>query len=164
MDWFPGFVQKYLTFTGKCYRHCDRPTTIKIVSQDSEQVLGAYICPDGVVSHVVYFSLKPNLEWFENLLSDQVGRENIEGRDIRLATRHGWELGKGAQEGLIAKLGPGGSVTEVYWRRYPKGDAQKQMIVSLCIGNGSKPGCSRLFMQGEKSNEKPCPVCRARAA
>jgi hypothetical protein len=162
MVWFPEFVHNYLTFTGKCYRHCDKPTTIKVVSQDPDRVLGAYACPGGAVSHVVYFSLKPDLAWFEKFLSDQVGGENVQTRDIRLATRHGWELGKGAQHELESKLGPGGSVREVYWRRYPKTDDQKQRIVSLCTGTESKAGCLKLFMQGKESNERLCPACRAR--
>jgi hypothetical protein len=164
MDWLPEFIHKYLTFAGKCYRHCDKPTTIRVISQDSSHVLGAYACPDGVVSQVVYFSLKPNLPWFENLLSEQVGGEYVDSRDVRLATRHGWELAKGAQEELEAKLGLGGSLREVYWRRYPKSDAQKQLNVSLCIGNESNAGCLRLFMQGKESNERLCPACRAKVA
>lgn len=165
MDWFPEFVHKYLTFTGKCYRHCEKATKVKVISQDSNHVMGAYVCPDGIVSQVVYFSLKPNLTWFETLLSDHVGRENVDTRDIRLGTRHGWELAKGAQEELEAKLGPGGSIKEVYWTaRYPKTDIQKQMIVSLCIGNGSNAGCLRLFMQEKEANERLCPACRVKVA
>jgi len=163
MAWFPDFVGKYLTFTCKCYRHCDKPTAIKVISQDSDRVLGAYVCPDGAVSQVVYFSIKPNLTWFEKLLSDQVGRENVQTRDIRLATRHGWELGMGAQPELESKLGVGGSMSEVYWRRYPKTDDQKQKIVSLCIGTKSSAGCLKLFMQEKESNERLCPACRAKA-
>jgi len=161
MGWFPEFVHNYLTFTGKCYRHCDKTTTIRVVSQDSDQVLGAYVCPSGAVSQVVYFSPKPNLTWFKKFLSNQVGTENVQTRDIRLATRHGWELGKGAQEAVESKLGSKGTIREVYWRRYPKTDEQKEKIVSLCIGTESKPGCLKLFMQGMKSNERLCPACRA---
>lgn len=162
MDWFPTFVQKYLAYTGKCYRHCDRPTTLRVISQNSEHVLGAYTCPDGVVSHVVYLSPRPNVAWFEDTLSDQLGKQNVEGRDVRLASRHGWELGEGAREELVRELGDAGSITEVYWRRYPQSDEQKQMLVSMCIGNGIKPGCLRLFMQSEKSGERLCPACRAK--
>jgi len=159
MDWFPEFVRKHLTFTGKCYGHCDKSTAMKVLSKDSDHVLGAYICPDGVASHVVYFSLKPDLAWFEKLLSDQVGRENVESRDIRLATRHGWELGRGARDELEAQLACQSSIKEVYWRRYPKTDEQKQMNVSLCVGNESDAGCLKLFMQPKGSNQRLCPTC-----
>lgn len=162
MDWFPEFVQKYLTFTGRCYRHCERPTSLKLTSQDSSHVMGAYVCPDGVVSQVVYFSMKPDLTWFENLLSSQAGKENVSSRDIRVATRHGWELGGDAEATLQAKLGPGALIKEVYWKRYPQTDTQKEQLLSLCLGNGSRAGCMKLFIHHKDSNEKLCPVCRAK--
>lgn len=89
MDWFPEFVLKYLNFTGKCFRHCEKPTTMKVISQNSAQLVGAYVCPDGLVSQVVYFSLEPDQVWFERMLSDQVGKENLSPKDVRVASPHG---------------------------------------------------------------------------
>lgn len=162
VDWFPEFVHKYLVFIGKCYRHCNRPTSLKLVSQDSGHVVGAYVCPDGVVSQVVYISQEPDFAWFEDFLSNQVGKENVDRRDIRVATRHGWELGGDAQGILEAKTGSGSSVKEVYWTRYPKTEEQKERLVSLCMHDGSKAGCMKLFVHGKNSYEKLCPVCRAK--
>lgn len=161
MDQFPEFVLKYLNFTGKCFRHCEKPTTMKVVSQNSDRLVGAYVCPDGFVSQVVYFSTQPDSEWFERMLRAQVGPENINHRDIRFASRHGWELGGDAQAALRSKLGEGGVIHEVYWTRYPKTEEEKQQVVSLCVGDGSKAGCMKLFMHNRNSVERFCPSCKA---
>jgi len=162
MDWFPEFVIKYLNFTGKCYRHCDKPTAMKVVSQNSTSLVGAYICPQGFVSQVVYFSIKPDREWFESSLRAQVGQEKVIHRDLRVASRYGWELGGDAQETLDSRLGEGTGVTEIYWTRYPKTEEEKQQGVSLCVGDGSKVGCMKLFMRDRNSTERLCLSCRAK--
>jgi hypothetical protein len=162
MDQFPEFVLKYMNFTGKCFRHCEKPTTMKVVSQNSDRLVGAYVCPDVFVSQVVYFSTQPDSEWFERMLRAQVGPENINHRDIRIASRHGWELGGDAQAALRSKLGEGGVIHEVYWTRYPKTEEQKQQAVSLCVGDASKAGCMKLFMHNRNSVERLCPSCKAK--
>jgi hypothetical protein len=162
LDWLPEFVLKYLNFTGKCFRHCDKPTAMTVLSQNATHLVGAYVCPEGFVSQVVYFSTEPDREWFENSLREQVGQENVSHRDLRVASRHGWELGGDAQGILDSRLGEGVGVTEVYWTRYPKTEEQKQQAVSLCVGDGSKVGCMKLFMHGRNSTEQLCPSCRAK--
>jgi len=160
LDWLLKFVEEHLSFTGKCFRHCGKPTSMKIMSQDSTRVLGAYTCPDGIVSQVVYFSLKPDLKWFNRTVSRQVGTKNFKTSDVRIATRHGWELGGNAQESLKAKLGSNPSLTEVYWTRYARTEAQKRIAISLCMGDGSRPGCLKLFAHQSGKVEKSCPACR----
>jgi hypothetical protein len=134
---------------------------MKVIARDEERVVGAYVCPSGFVSQVVFFSPNPDLEWFRDLLSKQVGAENVSPRDIRVASRHGWELGAGAQEILESKLGPGGSIKEIYWTRYPKTEDEKSKAVSFCLGNRSKPGCMRLFIHDREVDEAFCPACQA---
>lgn len=160
MDWLPKFVEEHLTFTGKCFRHCGRPTSMKVMSKDSTRVLGAYTCPDGFVSQVVYFSQKPNLNWFSTTISRQVGAKNFTTNDVRVATRHGWELGGNARKSLKAKSRSKPSLTEVYWTRYPRTDAQKEIAISLCTGSASRPGCLKLFSHASGKVEKLCPACR----
>jgi hypothetical protein len=162
MDWFPEYVRKYLSFTGKCFRHCDKPTVMTVLSQNPTRLIGAYSCPDGFVSQVVYFSTEPDRDWFERLLQEQVGSENVSHRDLRVASRHGWELGGDAQELLRVRLGEGAAITEVYWTRYPKSEEQKQQAVSVCMGDQSREGCLKLFMHDRNSVERLCPSCRAK--
>jgi len=154
MEWFPVFVRKYLTFTGKCYRHCDKPTSMKVLSEGSTEVVGAYVCPDGIVSQVIRFSVKPNSARFQDTLSGQVGSENVSPRDIRVATRHGWELGSNATEVLESNLGAGGTVTEEYWRRYPKTDEDKKKAISICRS------CNRLFVHDTDDKDRLCSACK----
>jgi hypothetical protein len=161
-EWFSDFVSAHLNFTGKCFRHCDKPTSMKIISQGTNRLVGAYVCPSGIVSHVVYFDLKPDMEWFHELLYSQLSRENVNRADIRIATRHGWERGGRAQEILEDRFGSRGSIKEVYWTRYPKTETQKQQAVSLCIGDSSRAGCLRLFSHDKNTHGELCPECGAR--
>ena len=159
MDWFSDFVLKYLSFKGKCFRHCDKSTSMQILSQEPLRVVGAYVCPDGFVSQVVYFSPSADLKWFESMISSQVGRENFASNDVRIGSRHGWELGGEARQLLETKLGMGKSVTEVYWTRYARTDAQKRVAISICTGDGVRKGCLRLFAHDSGRVERLCPVC-----
>ena len=160
LDWLPKFVADYLSFTGKCFSHCDKPTSLKVISQGSTHVLGAYACPDAYVSQVVYFSQRPDLKWFNDTIAGQVGIENFTTDDVRVATRHGWELGENADANLKANLGSNSTITEVYWTRYARTDAQKKTAISLCIGDQSRPGCLKLFAHESEKVERLCPACR----
>jgi hypothetical protein len=125
-------------------------------------LVGAYVCPDGFVSQVVYFSTKPDPKWFEDMVSSQVGKENFAHDDVRVASRHGWELGNNCFETLEAKLGANPSITEIYWTRYPKTEDQKRVGISLCSGESSETGCLRLFAHDRGNVERFCPMCRAK--
>lgn len=137
---------------------------MKPLAQDSARVIGAYFCPDGFVSQVVCFGLKLEVDMFKRFISDQVGGDNLSPRDIRVASRHGWELGEEAESFLRSRLGDRGVVSEIYWTRYAKTDAEKRRALSLCIGEGAATGCLKLFMHDRNSVEKLCPACRGRSA
>jgi hypothetical protein len=160
LDWLPKFVANYLSFTGKCFRHCDKPTSLKIMSQDSTHVLGAYTCPDAFVSQVVYFTQRPDLKWFSDTIVGQVGIANFTTNDVRVATRHGWELRDDADVRLRANVGSNPTITEVYWTRYARTDAQKKTAISLCMGDDLRPGCLKLFAHESEKSERLCPACR----
>ncbi len=135
---------------------------MKVLVEDSTRILGAYVCPDGFVSQVVYFSQQPDMKWFTDKLASEVGRENFMPHDVRVASRHGWELGGKARETLEAKVGTNSPITEVYWTRYARTDAEKQTAISLCIGDGSRSGCLRLFAHDRNMVEKFCLACKSK--
>lgn len=137
---------------------------MKVISKSADSLIGAYVCADSVVSQVVYFSTASDREYFIRTLTAQVGQEHLNPRDIRVASRHGWELGGDAEKELRSKLGEAGVIHEIYWTRYPRTDAEKQLVASLCTGNGAKAGCMRLFMHDRASIEKFCPSCKAKNA
>jgi hypothetical protein len=136
---------------------------MRLIAEDSTQVLGAYICPDGFVSQVVYFSQKPDLKWFTDKITSEVGREHFSPNDVRVASRHGWELGGKALEILEAKAGTNSTITEVYWTRYPRTDAEKQVAISLCIGDRSRSGCLKLFAHDRNMVQTFCPACKSKS-
>ena len=134
---------------------------MRVVVEDSTRVLGAYVCPDGFVSQVVYFSQKPDLKWFADKITSEVGQENFTQNDVRVASRHGWELGGNALETLEAKAGINSPITEVYWTRYARTDAEKPIAISLCIGDRSRSGCLKLFAHDRNTAERFCPACKS---
>jgi hypothetical protein len=136
---------------------------MRIIKEAHGKIVAAYTCSDGFVSQVVYFTdSKPDLEWFREFLSEQVGKRTVSKRDIRIATRYGWELGGEARREIQSQLGPEGKITEVYWSRYPKTELQKKNAISLCTGSSSKPECMRLFIHSRKLKPTLCPECTSK--
>jgi hypothetical protein len=163
MSWIQDYVQSYLTFAGKCFRHCDKQTHMRIIKQTSSRIIGAYVCPEAFVSQVVYFTAaKPDLKWFRELIARQIGTQYVTKRDVRTASRHGWELGGEARLELEKKIGPEGKITEIYWSRYPKTQREKQQAVSLCIGDSKTPGCGRLFVHSKATSPLLCDKCKSK--
>jgi hypothetical protein len=154
------FVRRYLTFQGQCYRHCDKPSSLVNLRSDSKNVIGAHVCPDGYVSRVVYFSVNPDIKLLKAFLHSQVGEEIVTDRDIRPATRHGWELGNDALA-EIAKVSPTGAIKEVYWTVYPKTEDERTRGIFMCSHTEKGRTCNRLFIQDKKSRNRLCPKCKA---
>ena len=148
-----------MSFTGKCFRHCDKPTSMKPIIREASKVVATYTCPDGFVSQVVYFSERPDLDWFSKMMATQVGEEHYTTDDVRTASRQGCELGNDARSELEHHLGRDGKVVEVYWTRYPRTDEQKIRGISLCTGDASRAGCLKIFAHDVSKDEKVCPAC-----
>ena len=89
---FSNFVNRYLIVQdAKCYRHCQNGAkfvALKVIRRGLSEAISV---PGNYASRVVYFSLDPDRDWFENFLQHQVG-DRVRSKDIRSATRHGWEL------------------------------------------------------------------------
>ena len=149
------FVEKYLTFQGQC-RHCDNPSSLVHLRFDSKGVIGAYVCPSGYVSRVVYFSVYQDVRPLRDFLYSQVGEEIVRDRDIRLATRHGWELGSDAMA-EIGNVSSAGVIKEVYWTVYPKTEDERKRGIFLCSYQEQGRRCSRLFVQDKQSRNRQCP-------
>jgi hypothetical protein len=153
------FVEKYLTFEGQCYRHCDNPSSLVHLRSDSKNVIGAYVCPGGYVSRVVYFSVNPDIKLLKAFLYSQVGEEIVTDRDIRPATRHGWELGNDALA-EIGKVSTTGVIKEVYWTVYPKTEDERNRGIFICSHTEKGRTCNGLFIQDKKSRNRLCPKCK----
>jgi predicted Zn-ribbon and HTH transcriptional regulator len=153
------FVETSLSFKGRCRRHCDSPTSLVPVWSDAENLVGAYVCPSAYVSRVIYFSVKPDIDRFRGFLTTQVGEEIVNDRDIRPATRHGWELRNDAVA-EICEVSPNSRVQEIYWTIYPRTEIAKRRGIFLCSGPEDDRGCHKLFIQDITSTNTLCPKCR----
>jgi len=153
------FVDKYLSFKGRCRRHCDKSTSSVELWSDAMNIVKAYVCPEGYVSRVIYFSRDPDIAWFKDFLSTQIGAGLVNDRDIRPATRHGWELSDNALR-KNSDISSTGVVKEVYWTTYPKTDKERKLGIFLCSDPQKGKGCKKLFVQEVNSTEKLCSKCR----
>ena len=152
-------VERYLSFKGLCRRHCNKPTSLIELWSDSNTVVGAYVCPDGYVSRVIYFSTAPDVAWFKTFLTTQVGEGVLKDRDLRPATRHGWEL-EGGDSTNISNMRSTSGIKEVYWTRYPRTEEEKRRGIFLCSDTLTGERCRRLFVQDTHSPDRLCPQCR----
>lgn len=153
------FVTDYLIVKDtKCYRHCQGLAKFVPLLRARNSLVGAYVCPQSYVSRVVYFADKPDAKWFEKFLSDQLGSTRVKAKDVRRATRHGWELG-GAAEEEISTVSNDGRLLQYYWTFYARTDEEKQNGTYLCSKEDG--GCGRLYLRSNSESSKLCPNCKA---
>ena len=157
----PRVVQVALHAPGaKCYRHCERRAFGHPLTSSLPGRWTVYACPSRVVSLVAYVewtNRNPTARVRAFLRRRTVPSSLVRLRDLRLATRHGPELGEAAER-LLADRRPKRKIRVVYWRVYP-----------FTAADGSE---RRLFICRGKRHERPvfyaaapargkgeCPVC-----
>jgi len=153
------FVNRYLRFNGRCRIHCDKLTSLVELWSDSKIFTGAYVCPNGYASRVLCFSTEPDIKWFKNFLTNQVGEEMVKDHDLRVATRHGWEL----ESDLVTEirsLSPTDVINVLYWTTYPQTEEERRRGMFLCSDPQKGKGCKKLFVQEIMSTNRLCPKCR----
>jgi hypothetical protein len=146
-----------------CYRHCDRPIRGRTVPVRSPGWLSVYACPGGAVSVVTY------TEWIGTDPTPTVLRfarahttpgTLVRRWDLRLARRHGPELGPTAER-LLARRRPTRALTTVYWRVYPfraKDGSRRRLFACFRHGVGNV----RFFVAPADAESPSCPRDRAR--
>jgi hypothetical protein len=154
-------VQKYLSFKVQCRGHCTSPSHMILLAAEEDKVIGAYCCPNGYVSRVLHFGFGDNTAQFHEFLSSQLDSTIVTGKDLRVASRHGWELGEeaAAEIGELARHHQL-PLRQVYWVRYPQSEEEKAKGVFLCSDSSSSAGCGRLFTQMLTDNTRLCPKCK----
>lgn len=146
------FVEKYLVAKeARCYRHCSQSAKFAPVYESESSLVGAYVCPDKYVSRAVYFSDKPDEEWFYSFLSAQLGSDWVRKRDIRMATRFGWELGGNAED-EIKEVSKSGKLVQYYWSFRPENNEERSRGTFLCSN------CGKFYVK-PKTGDSPCPHC-----
>lgn len=159
---FASFVVKHLSFHGKCRRHCDKETSFTTILRKDDMIVGAYTCPSSFVSTVIYASPTADRRWFTRFLQEQLGADLVRERDIRVATRHSWELGEKAASELnhLLPISAAPALKEIYWTFYPQSVEAKTRCITLCRDPITGKGCKHLFMQDMTEKEQLCPSCR----
>jgi hypothetical protein len=149
---------------GSCYRHCDRPIRTHRVRSGLPGDWLVRACPSGVVSVTQY------AEWAKRDPTRVVGQtlrrwtvpaSLVRARDLRLATRHGPELGRPAEQFLAGRTRSGRRLRVVYWRVYPfraRDGTDRRLFV--CVRR-THP-FPVFFAADPAIRAPPCPACTTR--
>ncbi|MFQ5838870.1 MAG: hypothetical protein ACE5HJ_08860 [Thermoplasmata archaeon] len=148
------FVAGSLVVRGSCYFHCDQETTFRAL-EGLQRHVGLYHCPAGYVSRMVYYDVKPDLQWFLSWVRSAVAPLRTSERDVRVATRHGWEFGIDERpEGGIEPY----VLRQVYWTQ-PRPSSGRTDALYICLGDPEAEGCGSLFVQAVADSKRHCPSC-----
>jgi hypothetical protein len=143
-------VQSALSGESKCFSHCDKHAKLYL-SEHEGKLLGVYACPSGYVSRIVLYERTLELEWFKRFL-ESVTKSEVKDSDIRIATRHPWELALDVEEKVVLK--------EAYWTqnyRRTKSEDPNRIALFRCTT------CGKLFLQSLSSSNTLCETCSKRA-
>jgi len=162
---FPRALQATLASPGgTCYRHCDRPIRVRRVASRLPGTWQIRACPSGVVSVTSYTEWTrrdPTLAVRRTLQAWSAPPSLVRRWDLRLATRHGPELGRVAERFLAQHRARGG-VRVVYWRVYPfraRDGTERRLFVCLRRGHPSPV----FFTAPPTAKTWGCPGCSRRA-
>ncbi|MGI0071869.1 MAG: hypothetical protein ACRECT_07405 [Thermoplasmata archaeon] len=147
---------------GKCYRHCDRPVSTRRLPSRLPGIWSVRACPAGVVSvtsYVEWARRDPTPTVRATLRRWTLPPSLVHRWDLRLATRHGPELGRAAERRL-GQVRPSRGIRVVYWRVYPfrarDGTARRLFV---CRRSHPDPV---FFAAGPTSSSAECPICAGR--
>lgn len=128
-----------------CYGHCDQPATLKVLESDGD-VIACYACPAGYVSRVMVYGGRRTMPHLKAYLLDVLGEgADVKDADLRLATRHSWDLGV-----------PDAEMVASYWTqnyRRAKSDDPDRIGLFVCAKCGSP------FSKPMSSARKTCSGC-----
>jgi hypothetical protein len=150
---------------GKCYRHCDRPIRTRRLSSPLPGTWHVRACPSGVVSVTVYAEwtrTDPTRSVLSSLRRWTVPPSLVRRWDLRIATRHGPELGPAAER-MLAAMRPARGVRVVYWRVYPfraRDGTERRLFVCFRPTHQS----AVFFASSPTAETWGCPVCARRRA
>lgn len=136
----------------RCYGHCDRQSAPKFLPGQPYHV-ACIACPSGYVSRIIMYEKELDISWFKRFLSSTLdGLVDLSDEDIRIATRHPWDLDLiEAEEDVVLR--------QAYWTqsyRRTKSDDLGRPALFVCST------CDTLFLQSLNSNETKCQNCRSK--
>lgn len=147
----------------RCYRHCHRPVRGFTLPSRLPGFWQMYACPGGAVSVTSYVERTtgdPTRDVQEFLRGRTVPSTLVTRHDLRLATRHGPELGTVAERALARMRSPN-TIRAVYWRLYPfRGKDGVARRLFVCRRHG--PSGPVFFVDSADAPRGDCPVCSRR--
>lgn len=142
-------VRDHFSLQTNCYRHCDEPTTLRIIAE-GEATIGCYTCPSGYVSRVVLYAKRAEPKLLMKFLKNSAGEMDIAEADMRIASRHPWDLGIDVRDETVFQ--------EVYWtqnyRRTESNQPQRKALF-VCAN------CNSLYLKPLNSEKNLCDKCSA---
>jgi hypothetical protein len=148
--------------TPHCYRHCQRPLRGRTVNGLAPGWLGVYACPGGAVSVVTYSEWTnddPTARLLPFLRAHTGPPTLVRRRDLRLARRHGPELGAEAER-ILGRVNPSRAITTVYWRLYPFKRKDGTVFRPFACFRHRRLGVQFFVAPGD-SDAPRCPHCPA---
>ncbi len=122
---------------------------MKFLSSDKDLIVCS-ACPGGYISRIVAYGEEVNLRTFKEYLSRLLsGSLSLEDEDIRVATRHTWDLGVKSSNDRVFRA--------AYWTqnyRRTKSDNPDRISLFLCSN------CNTPFLQPFTSTTTLCQNCR----
>jgi len=164
----PGALPRVLTAAlaspgGTCYRHCGGPIRTRRIPSRLPGTWLVRACPSGVVSVTTYAEWTrrdPTRAVRSMLRRWTLPKTLVRSRDLRLATRHGPELGQ-AVERWLAAARPARGVRVVYWRVYPfRGRGGDERRLFVCFRRTHPAPV--FFASPTNAKTWGCPVCGRR--
>lgn len=133
-----------------CYGHCKSEARHHMIDGEGGRI-ACFSCSTGYVSRIVMYSKDSCAESLKSFVSKAVkGAMDIREEDIRVATRHPWEMG------LEEDAAPDVILREAYWTQYyrrTKSDDPARTALFRCTS------CGTLFTQPLNSDHSVCAGC-----
>ena len=137
-------VEAALSGTQKCRGHCDQQASLRFLSK-GETLVAASACPAGYVSRLMAYGPSSAGDTLRELLKETLGGLPVKEGDIRVATRHAWDLG-------IA----GAELRAAYWTQNYRASEIKEAdrpALFLCSS------CGSAYVKQLSASGSRCPSC-----
>ena len=145
-------VLAYLGGPFKCYGHCQEPAQLLFV-REGDRPVAAQVCPGGYVSRLILYADSSDPVGLKEYVTGIAhGAFQVSERDIRSATRYGWDLGVGGNERVLG---------EAYWvQNYGRSKSSDPERRALFVCSS----CGAPFIQAFSCATSLCADCTRRAS
>ena len=143
-----GLAQNLLDMETKCYGHCGETANLEFTGDGT---VSCYVCPGRYVSRIITYGKELDPKRFSEYLRNVISNMGeVEDGDIRVASRHAWDMGLDRKtDELVLREA---YLTQSY--RRPKSEDPDRLALFLCSNRDS------FFVQPLNSKDRLCKNCR----